>query len=132
MPASRHMAALLCNPCALLIRRRSRELPIVADMIIVTTPTGAIGHQILENVLRGEEPIRVIARDPSRLPSHASSAPDNPRLTIKQNIWNAVDSMRAGDGRILRRTTTSSRSRRSCVCSSPVPTDSSAPQSFAS
>jgi uncharacterized protein YbjT (DUF2867 family) len=39
-------------------------------MIIVTTPTGAIGHQVLENVLRGEEPIRVIARDPSRLPSH--------------------------------------------------------------
>src|SRR6266478_8274102 len=70
MPASRHMAALLCNPCALLVRRRSRELPIVADMIIVTTPTGAIGHQVLENVLRGEEPIRVIARDPARLPSH--------------------------------------------------------------
>ena len=129
MPASRHMAALLCNPCALPVRRRSRELPIVADMIIVTTPTGAIGHQILENVLRGEEPIPVIA---SRLPSHASSSRDNPRLTIKQNIWNSVDSMRAGDGLILRRTTTSSRSRRSCVCSSPVPTDSSVPQSLAS
>src|SRR5882762_1164149 len=39
-------------------------------MIIITTPTGAIGHQVLENVLRGEEPIRVIARDPARLPSH--------------------------------------------------------------
>jgi uncharacterized protein YbjT (DUF2867 family) len=39
-------------------------------MIIVTTPTGAVGHQVLENVLRGEEPIRVIARDPARLPSH--------------------------------------------------------------
>jgi uncharacterized protein YbjT (DUF2867 family) len=38
-------------------------------MIIITAPTGAIGHQVLENVLRGEEPIRVIARDPSRLPS---------------------------------------------------------------
>ena len=40
-------------------------------MIIVTAPTGAIGHQVLENVLRGKEPIRVIARDPSRLPPHA-------------------------------------------------------------
>jgi uncharacterized protein YbjT (DUF2867 family) len=39
-------------------------------MIIITTPTGAIGHQVLDNVLRGEEAIRVIARDPSRLPSH--------------------------------------------------------------
>jgi uncharacterized protein YbjT (DUF2867 family) len=40
----------------------------VADMIIVTAPTGAIGHQVLENVLRSDEPVRVIARDPSRLP----------------------------------------------------------------
>jgi uncharacterized protein YbjT (DUF2867 family) len=40
-------------------------------MIIVTAPTGAIGHQVLENVLDGQEPIRVIARDPSRLPPHA-------------------------------------------------------------
>jgi uncharacterized protein YbjT (DUF2867 family) len=39
-------------------------------MIIVTAPTGAIGHQVLENVLRGNEPIRVIARDPSRIPSN--------------------------------------------------------------
>src|ERR1700730_14193346 len=40
-------------------------------MIIVTAPTGAIGHQVLENVLQSQEPIRVIARDPSRLPPHA-------------------------------------------------------------
>jgi uncharacterized protein YbjT (DUF2867 family) len=39
-------------------------------MIIVTAPTGAIGHQVLEHVLLGQEPIRVIARDPSRLPPH--------------------------------------------------------------
>jgi uncharacterized protein YbjT (DUF2867 family) len=37
-------------------------------MIVITTPTGTIGHQVLENVLRSSEPIRVIARDPSRLP----------------------------------------------------------------
>jgi len=47
----------------------AREVLILGDMIIITTPTGSIGHQVLENVLRGHEPIRVIARDPSRLPS---------------------------------------------------------------
>ena len=38
-------------------------------MIVVTTPTGTIGHQVLDNILNSGEPIRVIARDPSRLPS---------------------------------------------------------------
>lgn len=40
-------------------------------MIVVTTPTGAIGRQVLDNILDSGERIRVIARDPSRLPSHA-------------------------------------------------------------
>jgi uncharacterized protein YbjT (DUF2867 family) len=39
-------------------------------MIVVTTPTGTIGHQVLESVLDSGEPIRVIARDPSRLSPH--------------------------------------------------------------
>ena len=38
-------------------------------MIVVTTPTGAIGHQVLENLLDSGEAVRVIARDASRLPS---------------------------------------------------------------
>jgi uncharacterized protein YbjT (DUF2867 family) len=38
-------------------------------MIVITTPTGGIGCQVLEHVLRGAEPIRVVARDPSRIPS---------------------------------------------------------------
>jgi uncharacterized protein YbjT (DUF2867 family) len=38
-------------------------------MIVVTTPTGLIGRQVLENVLGSGESIRVIVRDPSRLPS---------------------------------------------------------------
>jgi uncharacterized protein YbjT (DUF2867 family) len=38
-------------------------------MIVVTTPTGQIGHQVLENLLGSDEPLRVIARDPSRLPA---------------------------------------------------------------
>jgi uncharacterized protein YbjT (DUF2867 family) len=39
-------------------------------MIVVTTPTGQIGHQVLDNLLGSDEPLRVIARDPSRLPAH--------------------------------------------------------------
>ena len=39
-------------------------------MIVVTTPTSNIGHQVLENILTSGEPIRVIARDPSRIPAH--------------------------------------------------------------
>ena len=39
-------------------------------MIVVTAPTGTIGHQVVENIINGGEPVRVIARDPSRLPSH--------------------------------------------------------------
>ncbi len=35
--------------------------------IVVTTPTGRIGHQVLDNVLDSTEAIRVIVRDPSRL-----------------------------------------------------------------
>ena len=38
-------------------------------MIIITTTTGAIGHQVLEHILRSAEPIRVIARNPSRIPA---------------------------------------------------------------
>jgi uncharacterized protein YbjT (DUF2867 family) len=40
-------------------------------MIVITTPTGQIGHQVLGNLLGSGEPIRVIARDPARLPAQA-------------------------------------------------------------
>ena len=40
-------------------------------MIVVTAPTGLIGHQVLENLLGSGEPVRVIVRDPSRLRAHA-------------------------------------------------------------
>ena len=39
-------------------------------MIVITTPTGTIGQQVLEKLLNSGETIRVIARDPSRLPAH--------------------------------------------------------------
>lgn len=37
-------------------------------MIVVTAPTGLIGHQVLERLLDRGESVRVIARDPSRIP----------------------------------------------------------------
>ena len=38
-------------------------------MIVITAPTGDIGRQVLDRLLDSDEPIRVIARDPSRLPA---------------------------------------------------------------
>jgi short-subunit dehydrogenase len=38
-------------------------------MIVVTAPTSNIGRQLLANILDSGERIRVIARDPSRLPA---------------------------------------------------------------
>ena len=39
-------------------------------MIVITTPTGAIGHQLLEKVIDSGEKIRVIVRDASKIPAH--------------------------------------------------------------
>ncbi|AHH17343.1 NmrA family protein [Nocardia nova SH22a] len=39
-------------------------------MIVVTTPTGSIGHQVLDLLAGSDQPIRVIARDPARLAPH--------------------------------------------------------------
>jgi uncharacterized protein YbjT (DUF2867 family) len=36
-------------------------------MIVITAPTGNVGHQVLDNVLAGDRPVRVIVRDPARL-----------------------------------------------------------------
>ena len=38
-------------------------------MIVVTTPTGNIGHQLVEDLLAAGRPVRVIVRDPSKLPA---------------------------------------------------------------
>ncbi|MGW4774009.1 NmrA family NAD(P)-binding protein [Nocardia sp. NPDC004278] len=38
-------------------------------MIVVTTPTGTIGHQVVQRLLDNDAPVRVIARDPARLPA---------------------------------------------------------------
>ncbi|MEV4517592.1 NAD(P)H-binding protein [Dactylosporangium sp. NPDC049525] len=37
-------------------------------MIVVTTPTGGIGRQVLTHLLDHDAPVRVIVRDPARLP----------------------------------------------------------------
>ncbi len=38
-------------------------------MIVITAPTGNIGRQVLGNVLAAGRPVRVIVRDPARLPA---------------------------------------------------------------
>jgi len=39
-------------------------------MIVVTTPTGAIGKQVVEKLLESGQSVRVIVREPSHLPPH--------------------------------------------------------------
>jgi uncharacterized protein YbjT (DUF2867 family) len=38
-------------------------------MIVITTPAGQIGRQVLGSLLQSGEQLRVIARDPSELPA---------------------------------------------------------------
>ena len=38
-------------------------------MIVITAPTGNIGRQVLADVLAGGQPVRVIVRDPAKLPA---------------------------------------------------------------
>ena len=40
-------------------------------MIVITTPSGLIGHQVLENLLDSSEALRVISRDPCGIPASA-------------------------------------------------------------
>jgi uncharacterized protein YbjT (DUF2867 family) len=55
-------------------------------MIVITTPTGQIGHQLLNNVLDSDKPIRVVARDPSRLPQHVRE-----RVEVVQGSHDDID-----------------------------------------
>jgi uncharacterized protein YbjT (DUF2867 family) len=55
-------------------------------MIVITTPTGQIGRQVLENILGGGEPVRVIARDPSRLRVHTRE-----RVEVVQGSHGDID-----------------------------------------
>jgi uncharacterized protein YbjT (DUF2867 family) len=54
-------------------------------MIVITTPTGNIGSQVVTALLAAGEPIRVVARDPSKLPAGleaiAGSSDDEAVLT---------------------------------------------------
>jgi uncharacterized protein YbjT (DUF2867 family) len=55
-------------------------------MIVITTPTGQIGHQVLHNLLGNDEPIRVIVRDPSRL-----SPRERERVEVAQGSHGDLD-----------------------------------------
>jgi uncharacterized protein YbjT (DUF2867 family) len=45
-------------------------------MIVITTPTGLIGHQVLADLLDSGEELRVVARDPSDLPGRVREEVD--------------------------------------------------------
>ena len=45
-------------------------------MIVITTPTGQIGSQVLGNLLDSGEELRVIVRDPARLPADVHDSLD--------------------------------------------------------
>ncbi|MCH5585629.1 NAD(P)H-binding protein [Shimazuella sp. AN120528] len=55
-------------------------------MIVIATPTGQIGHQVLDNVLDSDVPIRVIARNPSRLSPKAHG-----RVEVVQGSLTDID-----------------------------------------
>lgn len=42
-------------------------------MIVVTTPTGQIGSRLLPRLLEEEQEVRVVVRDPARLPQRVGS-----------------------------------------------------------
>jgi len=52
------------------VRNARRRRTLLNIMIVVTTPTGAIGQQVLRHLIDSREAIRVIARDAARLPAH--------------------------------------------------------------
>jgi uncharacterized protein YbjT (DUF2867 family) len=45
-------------------------------MIVITAPTSNIGRQVLDSLLAAGEPLRIIARDPARLPDRARDQAD--------------------------------------------------------
>lgn len=45
-------------------------------MIVITTPTGDIGRQVVDRILDAGEAVRVIVRDPARLPEHVRAHVD--------------------------------------------------------
>jgi uncharacterized protein YbjT (DUF2867 family) len=57
-------------------------------MIVVTTPAGQIGRQVLDRILDSAEAIRVIARDPSRLPAHVIA-----RVEVMQGSHDDTDAV---------------------------------------
>jgi uncharacterized protein YbjT (DUF2867 family) len=64
--ASSLLAGLGVSPLAKSAQSQSTG---ARNMIVITAPTGRIGEQVLKKVLHANVRVRVIARDPSRLPA---------------------------------------------------------------
>lgn len=63
-------------------------------MIVITTPTGNIGHHVVQNLLDAGEKVRVIARDPGKLPQAVRDRAE----VIKGSHGDAAVAGRAFDG----------------------------------
>ena len=77
-------------------------------MIVITTPTGLIGHQVLDNLLDSGEALRVIARDPSALPAGVRGTRRR-RRGLTRRSRRRRPSVRRGRCRVLAHATRSTR-----------------------
>ena len=78
------------NALNLLLHRITCEI----EMIVVTGATGNIGSQVLANIMKSDRQVRVIARNPSKLPPEAVA-----RVEIIEGSHGDFDTvMRAFDG----------------------------------
>jgi len=59
-------------------------------MIVITTPTGAIGQRVLASLVESDEALRVIVRDTARLPEHVRE-----RVEVVQGSHGDTDVVRS-------------------------------------
>lgn len=57
-------------------------------MIVITTPTGQVGSEILQHLVDDGEQVRVVARGPLRLPPGLEAA-----SVLKDKTWRGHGSM---------------------------------------
>ena len=56
-------------------------------MIIITTPTGHIGSKVLEKLIKTNEKLRVLARDPSKLSSEVKSKSEIMQGSLDDSVF---------------------------------------------
>jgi uncharacterized protein YbjT (DUF2867 family) len=69
---------------------------IVTAMLVITTPTGQIGQRLLTNLLDSGERLRVIVRDPTKLPVAAQNHPNVETIAGSHNDPTLLDAVLDG------------------------------------